>query len=459
LDYFYNFSNDWLGNIKIKIMLNNENIFLKKKILIYGLGKTGLSTYQYLKKKNSIYLFDDKKNPIKNKDIKKKLIKFKDIKSEEIDHIIISPGIDVKKCKLNRYLKKNFNKINTDLDIFYSSYKKNKNIAITGTNGKSTTVKIIYDVLRDQKFDARLVGNIGNPILLEKKITKSTIFVIEASSYQLEYSKLFKAHFAAILNISPDHLERHGKLQNYIKAKFKIIKNQLNKDVAFLNTKNLYIKKEIKKNKVLSKIIRINNGINFNILNKIDNPYFHTESNKENLSFVFEIIKKFNTNKNKFFKTLKKFNGLKYRQQIIYRSKELTIINDSKSTSYSSSISILKSHANVYWIVGGLAKKGDKFLLSKKYCKTFKAYIFGKNKNLFNKQLKNKMDCQNFTDLSFLLKKVFYDIKKEKNTKHKTIIFSPAAASFDSFKNFEDRGKKFNRLIKTFKFKKLIYAT
>ena len=440
-------------------MLNNENIFLKKKILIYGLGKTGLSTYQYLKKKNSIYLFDDKKNPIKNKDIKKKLIKFKDIKSEEFDHIIISPGIDVKKCKLNRYLKKNFNKINTDLDIFYSSYKKNKNIAITGTNGKSTTVKIIYNVLKDQKLDVRLVGNIGNPILLEKKITKSTIFVIEASSYQLEYSKLFKARFVAILTISPDHLERHGKLQNYIKAKFKIINNQSNKDVAFLNTKNLYIIREIKKNKILSKIIKINKDIDFNILNKIDNPYFLSEGNKENLSFVFEILKKFNIKKNNFFKTLKNFKGLKYRQQIIYRSKKLTIINDSKSTSYSSSISILKSFSNVYWIVGGLAKKGDKFLLSKKHCKTFKAYIFGKNKNLFNKQLKSKMNCQNFANLSFLVKKVLFDVKKEKSIRHKTIIFSPAAASFDCFKNFEDRGKKFNKLIKILKFKKSIYAT
>ena len=439
-------------------MLKNKNIFLKKKILIYGIGKSGLSTYQYLKKNNSIYLFDDKKNSIKNRNIKKKVINFKDIESKKFDHIIISPGIDINKCRLSNYLKKNLNKIKTDLDIFYSLYKKNKNIAITGTNGKSTTVKIIYDVLRDQKFDARLVGNIGNPVLSEKKITKDTIFVIEASSYQLEYSKLFKAHFAGILNISPDHLERHGKLQNYIKAKFKIVKNQSNKDIAFLNVKNLHIKKEIKKSKIFSKIIRINKGINCNILNKINNPYFLTEGNKENLLFVFEIMKKFNIKNNKFFKTLKNFNGLKYRQQIIYRSKNLTIINDSKATSYSSSVSILKSLSNVYWIVGGLAKKGDKFLLSKKYCKTFKAYIFGKNKNLFTKQLKNKMNCQNFTDLSFLLKKVLLDIKKAKNTKHKTILFSPAAASFDNFKNFEDRGKKFNRLIKNLKFKKTIYA-
>ena len=182
-----------------------------------------------------------------------------------------------------------------------------------------------------------------------------------------------------------------------------------------------------------------------------NNPYFFTEGNKENLLTVIEVLKKFNIKKNKIFKFLKNFKGLKYRQQIIYKSKKLTIINDSKATSYSSSISILKSLSNVFWIVGGIPKKGDKFLLSKKYCKTFQVYIFGKNQKLFLKQLKNKMYHQEFPKLSHLIKKISYDIKKEKNKKHKTILFSPAAASFDSFKNFEDRGEKFNQLIKNLK--------
>jgi len=429
-------------------MLKNKNIFLKKKILIYGLGKSGLSTYQFLKKQNKLYLFDDKKFFIKNTGIKKKLIKYNDIKNKHFDHIVISPGININKCLLRKYLQKNSSKINTDMDIFYSLYGANKSITITGTNGKSTTAKILHEVLKDQKFDSRLVGNIGNPVLLEKNVTKSTIFVIEASSYQLEYSKLFKTNFAAILNISSDHLERHVTLNNYINAKFKLIKNLTSKDFAFLNTKNLHIKKKIKTTKILSKIIRINKSVDSNFLKKINNPYFMTEGNKENLSFIIEITKKLNVKKNNLFKTLKNFNGLKYRQQIIHRSKNLTIINDSKATSYSSSANILKSLSNVYWIVGGLAKKGDKFLLSKKECKTFKAYIFGKNKNIFAKHLKKVINYEQFKNLSILLKKVLLDIKKEKKEKKITILFSPSAASFDSFKNFEDRGKYFNNLIK-----------
>jgi len=429
-------------------MLEKKNIFFKKNILIYGLGKSGLSSYQFLKKQNELFLFDDKKFPTKNLDIKKKLIKYKNIKNKEFDYIIISPGIDIKKCLLSKYLQNNLNKIQTDLDIFYTFYYKNKNITITGTNGKSTTAKILYDVLKDQKFDARLVGNIGNPILLEKNIKKNTIFVIEASSYQLEYSNLFKANFSVILNISPDHLERHVTLKNYINAKFKLIKNQTDKDLAFINTKNFHIKKKIKEKKFFSKIVKINKKVDSKFLKKIDNPYFITEGNKENLSFIIEITKKLKIKKSDLYKTLSKFNGLKYRQQIIHRSENLTIINDSKATSYSSSVSILKSLSNVYWIVGGLAKKGDKFLLSKNDCKTFKAYIFGKDKKYFVKQLKNILNYEHFKNLTFLLKKVLLDIKKDKEKKNITILFSPAAASFDSFKNFEDRGEYFNNLIK-----------
>jgi UDP-N-acetylmuramoylalanine--D-glutamate ligase len=175
-----------------------------------------------------------------------------------------------------------------------------------------------------------------------------------------------------------------------------------------------------------------------------------TDGNKENLSFVLEVVKIVKIKKEKIFKIINKFNGLMYRQQIIYRSKNLTIINDSKATSYSSSISILKSLSNVYWIVGGLAKKGDKFLLSKRYCKTFKAYIFGKNKNFFIKELKKVIKYESFNNLKILIKKIFLDLERKKIKKHQTILFSPAAASFDSFKNFEERGKYFNKLIKEF---------
>ena len=421
-------------------MLDNSNIFYKKKILIYGLGKSGLSALKYLKKYNQITTYDDKtKNNIK------KIIKVK------FDCIIISPGIDIYKCSLSKFLKNNYKKIYTDLDIFYNHHKKNSKITITGTNGKSTTAKILYEVLKDQKKDVRLVGNIGNPVLLEKKVTNKTVFVIEASSYQLEYSKLFKSNISLILNISPDHLERHRTISKYVGAKFKLVKNQSKKDLALLNTKDYYIKRELKSKKFLPKIKKVGKDINKTLLKKIDNQYFNTVGNNENLRFVLEVAKVLKLRKNILIKTLKQFKGLKYRQEIIYQSKKLTIINDSKATTFSSSVSLLKTLTNVYWIIGGLAKKGDKFLLSKNNCKNFKAYIFGRKKNLFIKALKDKVIYESSINLEYSVKKIFLDIKNNKTQNHHTVLFSPSAASFDSFKNFEDRGKYFNSLIKRFK--------
>ena len=213
-------------------MKKSKNIFLKKNILIYGLGKSGVSSFKFLRKKSKVFLFDD----YIKKDLRfgKKLISLKNINEIKFDIIIISPGIDILNCKLSDFLKKNVSKIYTDLDVFCSFFK-NESITITGTNGKSTTAKILFDVLLDQKKDVRLIGNIGNPALNEKKITKKTIFVIEASSYQLDYSKIFSTKYAIILNIKPDHLERHKNLRNYIKAKFKLLESQNSRGFSYVN--------------------------------------------------------------------------------------------------------------------------------------------------------------------------------------------------------------------------------
>ncbi len=416
------------------------SIFLNKKILIYGSGRSGLSTSKFLKNKGDVFLYDDFKKNLTKSTTQRFIIK------NQFDFIIISPGIDINKCKLSWFLRKNLDKIYTDLDVFYSFYK-NDCISITGTNGKSTTCRLLYEILSKHNYDVKLVGNIGEPILSVKNVKSNTIFVVEVSSYQLEYSKIFKSKYAAILNISPDHLERHKTIDNYVRAKFKILNNNLKNSLGFINKKDLLTIKECKKRKLKRKILKVNTRLLSQIQKKIDNNYFVDEANKENLSFVIAISNELKLKKKIVFDTLKGFKGLKYRQQIIYKKNLLTIINDSKSTSFSSSISILKKKSNIYWLLGGIPKKGDKFILNKKYHSNIKAFIYGDNKKFFNSQLEGKIQYSNFNNLSDALKKVFMTINKENSLK-KTIFFSPSAASFDSFKNFEDRGHYFNKLVK-----------
>ena len=423
-----------------------ENIFLKKKILIYGLGKSGVSSFRFLRNKADIYLFDDLKNTHPKQISKLKLLKIK------FDIIIISPGINIFNCKLSKFLKLNKKKIYTDLDVFFTFYK-NKCITITGTNGKSTTAKILYEVLKDQKKDVRLIGNIGNPPLNEKKISKNTIFVIEASSYQLDYSQLFSSKYSIILNIKPDHLERHKTLQNYVDAKFKLLDSQSKSCLAFVKSDDVLISRKLKTKKFNCKIVKVNTKKNYNDFLEIKNKYFLTESNRENLSFIIELAKKLKLKNYLLQKTIKNFKGLKYRQQIIIQKKYLTIINDSKSTSFSSSVGILKKDSNILWLLGGIYKKGDKLELKKKDLSNVTAFIYGENKNLFIKQLRSKVKFKNYKNLEDAVKNVFSIIKTKRSIKY-TILFSPCAASFDSFKNFEERGLYFNRLVKRFMYGK-----
>ena len=429
-------------------MLDNSQIFLKKKILIYGLGKSGLSSFNFLKNKNEVHLFDDNPSLKIDKSIKERILNFKELLKTKFDLIILSPGIDKKRCKLKNFLKKRNKDIYTDLDVFYS-FNKNISVSITGTNGKSTTCKLLYDILKDQKIDVRLAGNIGIPILSINKISKKTVLVIEASSYQLEYSKIFSSKFGVILNIAPDHLERHGNLNNYIKAKFRIFKNQKRGAVGFVNKNDHLIQKRLKAKKYKFKLINVDTKLNNFFLKRIRNKYFLSRSNQANLSFVLAIIKKFNIKSNKLIKSINKFKGLNYRQEIVYNKNKLIIINDSKSTSYSSSKELLKMYENIHWLVGGIPKKDDKLLLSKKYFRNIKIYVFGKNFKKFSRDFKGKTDLKEFKNLNFALLATFKDIYKMKHSNN-TILFSPASASFDSFKNFEERGLYFNKLIKRY---------
>lgn len=430
-------------------MLELANQFNNQNILIYGFGKSGRACFKYLRKNNKIEIYDDKKSSIP-KNIKKNSINKTKLTSVNFDRIVVSPGIDINKCTLKKYLSKNKSKIISELDIFYLNNIKNKKITITGTNGKSTTSKLLHDVLKKHGKDVRLVGNIGNPLLLEKNIKPKTIFVIEASSYQIEYSKYFKTDFAIILNISPNHLERHRTFKNYIKSKFGLIKSQKKNSFAFIEKNNNFLKEELKKNKINSKIIKVNLKISNKIKKKIKNSYFENKNNLNNLKFVLEISKKLKLKNQKVFKVVNSFKELNFRQQILYKNKKLLIINNSKSTNFSSSINLLESYKNIYWLVGGRFKKGDNFVLNKKYYKNINAYIFGKRKKFFVKNLINKIKYKTFDNIKNALVEIIIDAKK-KNLSPVNIIFSPSAASFDQFSNFEERGKNFNYLVRKLK--------
>ena len=411
--------------------------FKGKSFAVYGLGLTGKSVVNFLKKNkvNKIFVWDDylfKHNFKLKKNFKTKL--------NDVNYIILSPGINIKKSKFKKLLLKNKKKIITDLDLFFLKNNVKKSIVITGTNGKSTTCSLIHHILKINKIKNKLAGNIGKPIL-KLKFNENFVYVIEASSFQLEYSKFVKPYCAAILNISEDHLDWHGTKKNYIMSKIKIFNNQTKNDIAFLNDINL--KKIYKKKNFLGKL----KFINTNIVRFEDsrNKYLQLEANKDNVAFAYYIAKFFHINKNNFLKSLESFNGLSHRHEIFLKLGKSTFINDSKATTFESTQYALKSNSNIVWITGGQPKKNDKIKIDQFKKKIIKAYIVGKHKNFFIKYLNHKVQYEITKNLKVAVDRIFKSFEKKKKF---TYLFSPASASYDQFKNFVERGDKFKNLVK-----------
>ncbi len=419
-------------------MLSIKN-FKNHSFLVYGLGLTGRSVVNFFKKNNinNYKVWDDKK---------KKLFKSKRAKNllktlKEVDHIVLSPGVNFNTTKNRNYLKKYYHKIITDIDLIFILKHFFKSIVVTGTNGKSTTCKILAHVLK-KKYNIVLGGNIGTPIL-NLKIKKNNVLIIEASSFQLAYSKFISPDYALLLNITNDHLDWHGSMKNYINAKFKIFEIQKKNQYSILNNK---LKKDFKKRNFQGKLIIPKLETYKKLKPKLKNLYLKSDINDENMSFVYSLIKLLKIKNESFLKSLNNFVGLPHRYEIFFKKKNCVFINDSKATSFQATKFALENTKNILWIVGGLPKIRDKISLEKTKKNILKAYIIGKNTNFFRKQIQNRVKFKVTKNLKNSIIQIVKDIRFL-NKKNYSILFSPASASFDQFLNFEKRGKIFKKLV------------
>ena len=413
--------------------------------LVYGLGLSGNSVVKFLKKKKikNLKVWDDKKKNILKAHKTQNLIKT----CKEVDYIVLSPGISLIK---NKNLKKFKKKIITDIDLFYLNNHKSKSIVVTGTNGKSTTCKLLAHLLKKNKFKFTIGGNIGTPIL-DLKNSKNSYTVIEASSFQLSHSQFINPDYAFFLNLTNDHLDWHGNKRNYLNSKLKIFKLQTVNQIAIVNSK---FKRIFKKKNFLSQLNLPRYEEYKRIKHKINNDYLKSSLNDENMSFVYTFAKILGIRDLPFIKCMQSFKGLPHRFEIFLRKKSITFINDSKATSFVATQSALSSLKNIFWILGGLPKKGDKINLVKYKKNIIKCYLIGKNINFFKNQIKGKLVYSITRNLKDSIIQILKDINL-KNFNEISVLLSPGAASFDQFTNFEKRGEEFKRLCKIYARKKL----
>ncbi len=423
----------------------NRMTFKNSSFLVYGLGSSGISAIKFLKEKK-IYKFSvwDDNFQLRKKFKSKRAINLKKT-LDGVDYIVLSPGISLKKTKYKKDLIRNKKKIITDIDLLYLVNSKFKSIVVTGSNGKSTTCQIIYHLLKKNNFKVKLGGNIGTPVL-NLHVKKDDFLIIEASSFQLSHSKFIHPHYAILINITNDHLDWHGSMKAYVESKFKIFNLQTKNDFALINNN---IKKKFSKKKYLSRLVSINSKGYKAIRSKINNEYLKSSINNENMEFVYSLSNILKIKKKSFIKSVNSFVGLPHRYEKFLKKKNIQFINDSKATSFQATKGALKNDKNIFWIIGGRPKKNDYFDLKEVKKNIVKSYIIGENTIFFEKKLKNKIKFTTVGKLNKAIIKVLKDIKSFKKPNN-IILFSPSAASFDQFKNFEDRGDKFKKLSRNY---------
>ncbi len=430
------------------------------KYVIYGLGISGLSAAKYLKQAGSkVITTDDNNSGEKNPD---------EISYDSKTLISLSPGI-LHSHKIFETAKKTGAEIACDIEIFYRLNPQNDFIAITGTNGKSTTTALAGFIFKELGVSSAVGGNIGIPCF-DLPMTSDMTYIFETSSYQLDL--LTQTHFgiAALLNITPDHIDHHGSMAAYIEAKKKVFRNQTEQDFALIDVDNENSRKvfeEFKNDKNFrAKLIPIStkkiqeNGVSLiagKLVNKISGADSHLElksefllgeHNDQNMAFAFAISYCFGlTDEKKIISAIQKFEGLPHRCKIAGQKDGIKFVNDSKATNAESTEPALKAFENIFWILGGRPKEGGIAILVPYFKKITKAYLIGEATKEFAEILeKNSVNFEKCGDLEMAFKAAYFDAKKSSLT-GKTILLSPACASLDQWKNFEQRGDYFCKLV------------
>lgn len=420
-----------------------------KNIGIFGLARTGIAAYEYLlcKDETKVICFDDlayNRNNFSDRFGSSSLVDIEDELWTKLDYIILSPGVPLyfpNPHKIVQMASKFFIPLISDIELLYLDNPESNYIAVTGTNGKSTTTSLISHILSN---DYVVAGNIGVPSL---SVPGKKGYVLELSSYQLDLLDTFKTNIAVLLNVTMDHIDRHGSLEGYIEAKKRIYSNMGPEDslvIAIDNDITREIYNSIKYNAPFQihpiSIKNFTKNIPYNV-------YLQGEHNLENILAAIEVAKILGYEEKEILEKVKSFIGLKHRMEFIRSYENIDFYNDSKATNADSVSKSLSALDNIYWIAGGVSKIGGITSLVPFFPKVKKAYLFGECKEEFAKTLElHNADYSLYNTLAEALERAFFDAKNDASEKV-NILLAPSASSLDQFKNFEERGEMFRQIV------------
>ena len=438
-----------------------------KKIFILGMARSGYEVAKVLAKHNCDIVITDMKeqDEEKAKELKElgvNLIitdKPVDLLDDSFSFVVKNPGI-----KLDHPVCLKANDLNipiiNELEVAYHYLPKNvKIVGITGSNGKTTTTTLTYNILKEAGLPVHLGGNIGYPMCsLLESVKENDILVLEVSGHQMHDFKDFKIDIGVMTNLSPTHLDHFGNYENYIKNKVRIFKYHDSNNIAILNGNNQDVinnTKDIKSNKIYFSAYKDcdacikNNAIYYKEeIIKLDEIKLKGNHNYENIMCAVIVAKQFNVSNEIIKKVLTIFSGVEHRLEYVRTLNTREFYNDSKATNVvSTNIALDSFNKPTYLLLGGL-DRGHSFDELLPHMKNVNAVVcYGETKDrILDFCNKNNIECYKKDNLEESIKKAY-----ELSIDNSVVLLSPACASWDQYAKFEDRGDEFKKVVNSLK--------
>jgi len=357
------------------------------------------------------------------------------------DGIVVSPGVPLISHPIARKAKASGVPVIGDIELFAmarESLPVHRVVGITGTNGKSTTTALLNHLIKSVALPVRMAGNIGLPILSQNPLSAGGVYILELSSYQLDLTQSLDCEAAALINLSPDHLDRYHGYEGYVASKARIFAMQSAKHHSIFgnsddDTRAMYAKVAAQKT---AEFCHLTNPATLN--GQEDWPSLQGPHNLENAAIAIQIAGALGISEAQWRRSLPTFRGLEHRMEIAGQHAGVLYVNDSKATNAASTAPALAAYPRIRWILGGMAKSETLDECVPNYGNVIKAYTIGEAGPEFGKMLAPHMPVEPCELLVTAVAKAAAEAKPGE-----VIMLSPACSSFDQFKDFEARGDCF----------------
>lgn len=451
----------------------------KKKFGVYGLGATGVSVAEALIASGAeVHAFDESAAAReKTANTEYRAEHPKDWPWRELASVVLSPGIPLTHPKPHAIVRKaraEGVEVVGDIELFARAVgviappARPKVVAITGSNGKSTTTALLGRILKEAGVSVAVGGNIGRPALALPAPEAGLVYALELSSFQLDLVETLRADIAVLLNLSADHLDRHGDMAGYVRAKKRIFRNQTAEDWAIVGVDDAWSQEICAELSVASParvapisaagalgrgVFALSGRLFYNLDGKTGEagdishvPTLKGAHNWQNAAAALAAAMALGVPPALAVRLMERYEGLPHRMEIVGRVGPALFVNDSKATNADAAAKALSAYEDVFWIAGGRAKEGGVASLRPLMKRVRAAYLIGEAAKDFEGQLAGAVPCVQCGDLKAAVARAGRDAATS-GAGAPVVLLSPACASYDQFRNFEERGEAFRRLV------------